>query len=344
MFKRLRPAKRRRIAVVTVTLILFLASAATIYLACEFFVNGVEWVGQGLRLSQSATGSVLAAFGTALPESVVTLVAVVFGTDAAERSIGVGAAMGGPLVLATIAYAVVGLVLVRRGGSTPRRQRRVDADCRRLSRDQLGFLAIFIFTLGCGLVDFPGKAWGALLFVCAYGAYIAKELAHNDGGDGKLEPLRLRPKDTAPSLIWSAAQTLAALAVIFAASRLFVDQIATIGGRLGLPPQLAALLLSPVATEMPEIMNAVVWVRQGKERLALANISGAMMIQATIPAALGMAFTPWRLDRPLVIAGAATIGAVLFLFLSFRRGDVTGARLFWPALFYCAFAIALLSA
>jgi cation:H+ antiporter len=29
---------------------------------------------------------------------------------------------------------------------------------------------------------------------------------------------------------------------------------------------------------MPKTMNAVIWVRQGKERLALANISGAMMI------------------------------------------------------------------
>lgn len=31
-------------------------------------------------------------------------------------------------------------------------------------------------------------------------------------------------------------------------------------------------ILSPVATEMPETINALIWVRQGKERLALANI------------------------------------------------------------------------
>ena len=53
---------------------------------------------------------------------------------------------------------------------------------------------------------------------------------------------------------------------------------------------LVALLLSPVATELPETLNAWIWVRQGKERLALANISGAMMIQATIPTALGLFF------------------------------------------------------
>jgi cation:H+ antiporter len=70
------------------------------------------------------------------------------------------------------------------------------------------------------------------------------------------------------------------------------SQIEAVGPWLGLDPQLTALLFSPLATELPEIMNAVIWVRQGKERLALANISGAMMIQATIPTAFGLFFTP----------------------------------------------------
>ncbi|MGF2075800.1 hypothetical protein, partial [Enterococcus casseliflavus] len=84
-----------------------------------------------------------------------------------------------------------------------------------------------------------------------------------------------------------------ALIVIFAASRLFVSQIEGLGPQLGIPPQLLALFLSPIATELPETLNAIIWVRQGKYRLALANISGAMMIQATIPTALGLFFTPW---------------------------------------------------
>jgi cation:H+ antiporter len=93
------------------TTLLFLLSAGAIYLACEYFVNGIEWAGQKLNLGATATGSVLAAFGTALPESAVTFVAVIMGRTAEVRDIGVGAAMGGPLVLATIAYAVVGIAL-----------------------------------------------------------------------------------------------------------------------------------------------------------------------------------------------------------------------------------------
>jgi cation:H+ antiporter len=105
----------------TLALILFFASAATIYFACEFFTNGVEWVGRKFDISQTATGAV-AAFGTALPESVVTFIAVVFGDSPAEKDIGIEAAIGGPLVLSTIAYAMVGLTLV--GGRRQERRRR----------------------------------------------------------------------------------------------------------------------------------------------------------------------------------------------------------------------------
>ncbi|MGN6688211.1 MAG: hypothetical protein ACTHK1_11805 [Actinomycetales bacterium] len=61
----------------------------------------------------------------------------------------------------------------------------------------------------------------------------------------------------------------------------------------------------PLATELPEIMNAITWVRQGKTRLALANNSGAMMIQATVPSGIGLLFTPWRFDTALLLPRAS---------------------------------------
>src|SRR5580704_15577647 len=117
------------------TVVLFIGSAAAIYFACEFFVNGVEWLGRKLGVGETATGTILAAFGTALPESAVTFVAVAFGHDAARKEIGVGAALGGPLVLATVSYAVVGLALVSNRQRLGRASYQVASDYRRLSRD-----------------------------------------------------------------------------------------------------------------------------------------------------------------------------------------------------------------
>jgi cation:H+ antiporter len=85
-------------------------------------------------------------------------------------------------------------------------------------------------------------------------------------------------------------------------------------------------------------MNALIWVRQGKERLALANISGAMMIQATIPSALGLFFTPWLFDGPLMAAAVITMVAVVFLWALFRRGVMDSRILACVGALYGVFA------
>ncbi len=327
------------------TFVLLLASAGIIYLSCELFVNGVEWLGRKLDVSQTATGSILAAFGTALPESVVTLVATAFGDHQAQKQIGVGAALGGPLALSTIAYAVVGLCLLVYGQRLGRGDRvLVKVDGSRLSRDQAWFLGIFVFKIALGLVAFSFKPWLGIAFLAAYAGYFWAEMkGEGDDEEGEPAALKLRPRDANPHLGWVLAQTAAATLAIFAASRVFVGQLEAVGPWLRLSPQLTALLLSPIATELPETMNAFIWVRQGKERLALANISGAMMIQATVPTAFGLFFTPWVLDRPLLAAAAVTGLSICFLFLAFRRGQVSGAMLSQVGWLYGVFGIAAMA-
>jgi cation:H+ antiporter len=325
------------------TLTLLIISALIIYLSCEYFVNGIEWVGHRFGLSQNATGTVLAAFGTALPESVVTFVAVVFGHSSGAKEIGVGAALGGPLVLATIAYAVVGLTFMASKSRLPwpAMLRSVES---MLARDQKWFMLIFILKIALGLVAFGLKPWLGVLFLLAYAAYVRQSMMR----DGEcaiaedLEPLKIRSKDAEPGAAWALLQCCAALALIFLASQLFVHQLEAIGPWLGMPPHLVALLLSPIATELPETLNAVIWVRQQKPELALANISGAMMIQATIPSALGIIFTPWLLDKSLLWAGLVTMLSIggIYLALPYKRLSARSFAAF--GLLYGVFALGLL--
>jgi cation:H+ antiporter len=345
-----RPGERRACAIgfrssgpessMLVTTLLFLLSAGAIYLACEYFVNGIEWLGQKLNLGATATGTVLAAFGTALPESAVTFVAVIMGRTPEVRDIGVGAALGGPLVLATIAYAVVGVALWIHRRRLGRTDMRVRVDESRLARDQFWFLSIFIVKCALGLIAFAFKPWLGVLFLLAYAFYVWRELSHEDdaSADELLEPLKFQPRAVTPSLYIALVQTTLALAVIAYASHVFVSQIETIGIAMHMPPHLIALVLSPVATELPETMNALIWVRQGKERLALANISGAMMIQATVPSALALFATPWMFDTPLIVAGVVTAAAIVYLGWLFHRGGVDARKLMPVGLLYGLFA------
>jgi cation:H+ antiporter len=343
--------------------LLLLGCAAVIYLACEWFVNAVEWFGVEFKVGAIAVGTILAAAGTALPESVVTLVAVLFGSKAQGNDIAVGAAMGGPLVVGTVAYGVTGamLLLHRRAQSkaraavtagtgseagipeTLRDGGLADVDTKRLAKDQTWFLAIFAVKVALGLVAFAIKPWLGLLFFAAYGAYFWREMrADGDdaSGDG-LEPLKFQPRRDTPARWAVITQTILALVVIFAASQVFVAQLEWAGPALGLSPVVVALLLSPIATELPEILNAIIWVRAGKTQLALANISGAMMIQATVPSGIGILFTPWKFDGPLLLAGVVTATAVVYLLWLLRTRRLTPVKLTTAAGFYAAFAVGL---
>ncbi|WP_417276763.1 sodium:calcium antiporter [Castellaniella sp.] len=320
------------------TLGVLLGAAVAIYLSCEYFVNGVEWVGRKLAVGQQATASILAAFGTALPESAITFIAVAFGDSPAQKNLGVGAALGGPLVLATIAYAVVGVSLFLSRQNLPQTPE-IRNEFRRLSRDQGWFLAVFAAKVILGVIAFAWKPWLGILFLAVYGIFFWQEMRNEPlHPEGDLEPLKIAPRRREPAAWQACLQTLAALAIIFAASHVFVGQLNVLGPQIGIEPQLLALLLSPIATELPETMNAVIWVRQGKHRLALANISGSMMIQATVPTALGLFFTPWMFDQSLIVAAIITFAAVLVMFAYFRRGLGSRALLSSMVLFYLVFS------
>ncbi|GAA3238778.1 sodium:calcium antiporter [Streptomyces lavendulae] len=349
--------------------VLLIVCAGAIYLSCEWFVNAVEWLGERLKVGKMAVGTILAAFGTALPESVVTLVAVTTGATDEAKQIGVGAAMGGPLALATVAYGVTGAMLLLK-----RRRERLEAaaltgapasgrasgragdpgdetlgnakDMERLAKDQKWFLPIFFLKVALGLVAFAFKPALGVLFFAAYAVYFWREIrssrADEDTDDEEeLEPLKLQPKAASPATWAVAVQTLATLVVIFIAAHFFVKQLDVIGPMLGLSATVTALLLSPIATELPEIMNAVIWVRQGKTRLALANISGSMMIQATVPSGIGLIFTSWHFDGPLLWSGIVTMAAITYLLLTMRAHRLTPARLAVAGGFYAVFAIGL---
>jgi cation:H+ antiporter len=130
------------------------------------------------------------------------------------------------------------------------------------------------------------------------------------------------------------------LGVIIAGAHFFVDAVEHAAAGLGLPAGLIALVLAPLATELPEKFNSIFWMRDGKDTLALGNVTGAMMFQSTVPVAFGVLFTPWNLvplDLFAVVLALASGGLV---YLSLRlSGKLRAGRLMLGSLFYLAFVV-----
>ncbi len=278
--------------------------------AAELFTNAVEWAGVRAGLGSGATASLLAALGTAMPESVVPVVALIGGRPGAA-AIAVGAIIGAPFLLGTLGLGITGLAGLLVGRP---RLRAVPAATR---RDLLTFLGSFAVVVAATVLPRPARIAVAVVVALLFTRYVRQTLGDRSGSDRLPEPLHLLRAFAGrrrPGWAPLAAQLLLGVGGLVLAGQLFVIVIHTVGSGLRLPTLLLALILVPIATELPETVAGVLWVRSGDDALALGNVVGAMVFQATVPGIIGLCFTPWQLGPPaLLAAAAAAVGALVAL-------------------------------
>jgi cation:H+ antiporter len=320
--------------------VLLLASFAVILAGALLFTNAIEWAGHRLAMGEGAVGSLLAAVGTAMPETLIPIVAVISGGEGRDE-VAIGAILGAPFLLATLAMALVGFTALlyrrrRRGG------RRINAHAPTLERDLAVFLGFFSLTLLTGLWESDAvHVAAAALCLLGYAGYVRGTL--RGGGDIQAEetlaPLIVvrgrREYEDAPTGGAIAIQVLVGLGAIVGGAHLFVEELVAVAESIGVDVLVLSLVLAPLATELPEKANSFFWVREEKDTLALGNITGAMVFQSMIPVAFGLLFTDWDFDRFAVLSVVLGLagGALAYWALRLRQRFDTIAILAWTALF-----------
>ena len=334
--------------------IVILALAFLVILAgAELFTNGIEWFGHKLELAEGAVGSVLAAVGTALPETMIPLIAILAGGGEAAGHIGVGAILGAPFMLSTLAMFVTGVAVLavarhREAGDVMPVQTSV------LAHDMRVFAIAYAIALAVGFLppelEWPRWAVAALL-LGIYGWYVRGHFATEatTGDPADLNPLRFRrldrsaPEEPAPRLRIVTFQVVFAIGLIIVGAYAFVGAVEDLAHQIGADEALLALIVAPIATELPEKFNSVIWVRQGKDTLAMGNITGAMVFQSTIPTVVALVFASrlWAIHEGTLLAfGSALIAfassAVIFIPMA-RMGRLRGRWLLAGGAFYVVY-------
>ena len=316
-------------------------SFGIILVGSELFTNGVEWAGERLSIAEAAVGSLLAAVGTALPETFIPLVALL-GGDPGHHAVGVGAIIGAPLMLSTVALFVMGVAAIvyrDRRGRIALHVARHDA-----RRDLTFFFMFFVVFAGCGLLHLGAIARHVLAVVAllGYSAYAAvmlrlKRAAETEMDNGLHLDWLLGRDSSNPGGWMIGIQILVGVMAILLGAVEFVDQIVLFSAHAGINPGVLSLILSPLATELPEKYNSVVWIRQRKDHLALANITGAMVFQSCIPVALGLSFTPWVLSAPEILASIIALSSSTLLFINLRDSELGTPTLMLGGIAYAIF-------
>jgi cation:H+ antiporter len=331
----------------------FFVALVAILAAAVLFTNAVEILGGRLDLGAGAVGSVLAAVGTALPETMIPVVAILAAAFAGEGGeaageIGIGAILGAPFLLSTLAMFVVGASAFayrgRRAQGAEIRCREASAgdefpwckvpskevivDEKTIARDMGFFLVFFAVAAGAGIVELPLAFRVALaaILISAYALYVRRTLHSGGTLEEVPESLTLWRFPSRPPTWTVVCQTVLALALIVGGAEFFVEAVEGTAEAVALPAGLVALILAPLATELPEKINSVIWVREGKDTLALGNITGAMVFQSTVPVTLGVVFTPWELGALNLFSAALAILSGGFVYAMLRRSAPLHSR------------------
>ena len=303
---------------------LLVVSFAVILAGALLFTNAIEWVGHRLAVGEGAVGSLLAAVGTALPETLIAIVALVGATK--SEDVAIGAIVGAPFLLATLAMGLVGLTayIYRR-----RRKQGIEltADVPTLDRDLTFFMVFFglALLLGFGASEEIRIAAGVAFFL-AYVVYVQRTLAAGGAvqAEESLNPLIIEPRRRRtgdPALWLCVVQALVGLGAMVGGAHLFVEELLQTAEDLGVEAIVLSLILAPLATELPEKVNSFFWVREGKDSLALGNITGAMVFQSTIPVGIGLIFTDWELGGNAAVSVALGLAGGLIAYWALRLRD-----------------------
>ncbi len=340
--------------------VILVLSFVLILAGAELFTNGIEWFGRKLELAEGAVGSVLAAVGTALPETTIPVIAIIFGSGAHADEVGVGAVLGAPLMLSTLAMFVTGVVVLI-AARARRTSDEMTVDVPVLLHDMRTFAVAYVLAIGMAFLPadlvWPRQAMGIVLLVI-YALYVKGHFEADPSTDLEdIAPLRFHRLDrqahradpAIPRLRVANLQVIAALSFIVVGAWAFVGVVERLGDGLGINEVILALVIAPIATELPEALNAIIWVRQGKHTLAMANITGALVFQATIPTAIALmlASSTWvasgSAQTAFLSAAVALLSSAVIFIPLMRSATLRGRALLAGGVFYAAYLAVAIS-
>jgi len=190
----------------------------------------------------------------------------------------------------------------------------------------------------------------AVLLLGIYAYYVKQHFDAEAGEeqDEELPPLRLAGLDPlgkredpgTPRLRVVNLQVILALLCIVGGAWLFVGAVEDLATSLGVSQLLLALVIAPIATELPEKFNSLIWVRQGKDTLAMGNITGAMVFQSAIPTVVALVFAgaSWHISSDSWIAflsaGIAFLAVAAIFGPMWRRRTLDGRSLLVGGVLY----------
>lgn len=275
--------------------ILFLAGIALLIKGADLFVGGGGGLAARFGVSPAIIGFTVIAFGTSLPEFVVSVNAVI----ANDTGIALGNVLGSnianiALVLALCAFIRPALVS---GGMANLRETAL----------MLAATGVFCLCALRGVLDLPAglvmlATFAVILFIMTRGGgAIAEGVIRSHGRRDIL-------------------LTVGGLAAVVIGSQLVIDGAVAIAGFFQIPTFVIGLSIVAVGTSLPELATSLVAIMKGEDAISVGNLLGSNIFNLLFVMGIGALIRPVpvaNLTDTLIVAAFSV--AVIPLFLGSDR-------------------------
>ncbi|MCP1662956.1 MAG: sodium:calcium antiporter [Methanocalculus sp. MSAO_Arc1] len=233
---------------------LFITGLALLVKGADFFVGGGSGLASRFGVTPSLIGFTVVAFGTSLPEFVVSANASLTGNP----GIATGNILGSNIANIALVLAVCGILkpsILNPHGSANR-------GIRIQALLMLAATALFLLVAWQGTLSAPAGVILLIAFVI-----ILRILWKNcrDDGDGRREP-----KGALDILM-----TAGGLAAVIIGSQLVVTSAVGIADSLGVSAFLIGLTIVAIGTSLPELATSVAAIKSGESGISVGNLLGS---------------------------------------------------------------------
>ena len=336
-------------------------SLVGIVLGADFLVNGAVVVAKKCRVSSFVIGAVIVGIGTSLPELVVSTVGAIEGNS----EVAIGNVVGSNIFNV---FAILGLTALFFPVAVSRQNMKFEIPfCIGVSV----LLTLLVYNFFCGGEPLLGRADGVIL-LAAFVAFMWISLRRGKAGvpagvtetAGKQETAAetaaadtVRENGNTPEIpeavegkdgkeagknwknsLWFAALSIAGgLAALIVSSNFFVDEAVLIAKELGVSDAFISITLLACGTSLPELAASVTAALKKDTDMALGNIIGSNIFNASMILGTASLITPLTTGKiGLVDYAAMTLAAVLPLIFGIR-GKITRIEGLLMLLCYAAY-------
>jgi len=251
-------------------------------------------------------------------------------------------------MLSTLSLFLMSLAVLKKRG----RDGHMNPERTGLKRDLDFFLMAFSLAFVAMFIP-HGEGWVraaiAFVMVMIYFIYVMLTLRASSRlvADGHVteahEPMWLTKLGLPQNMPVIIVQLAIGLGLLVAGAKGFIHGIEAAAPIIGISALMLSLMIVPIATELPEKVNSILWIRKHKDTLAFGNISGAMVFQGTLLPAIGISLTPWLPVKEVLAGVVITLIAAFWLRWKLLNGGLRVWHLWVNGALYATYLVIALA-